>query len=220
VCETWSRLGSGGGHEQNCHCGSRVVCAIASLARKISRPKISHAAPLSGASGRGLSSGACRAVNTDLMLQAMIGSAKGKPNQIVYWSRLPDWKNQTLTAESRRDLPDAVLQHEGRQSNGVGNPTADDGVINGTIMMSGKVPLEDVGRPASTREKRQISRLAPNHSAPPFRMATSRCLHTMRAHALLTLDSQERQRCRHRQGRRLCQADSGCIRSRRRPTRR
>jgi hypothetical protein len=37
------------------------------------------------------------AVNVDLMLQAMIGSAKGKPNQIVYWSRLPDWKNQTLT---------------------------------------------------------------------------------------------------------------------------
>src|SRR5215203_2178929 len=37
------------------------------------------------------------AVNLDLMLQAMIGSAKGKPNQIVYWSRLPDWKNQTLT---------------------------------------------------------------------------------------------------------------------------
>jgi hypothetical protein len=37
------------------------------------------------------------AVNFDLMLQAMIASAKGKPNQIVYWSRLPDWKNQTLT---------------------------------------------------------------------------------------------------------------------------
>ena len=34
------------------------------------------------------------AVNFDLMLQAMIGSAKGKPNQIVYWSHLPDWKNQ------------------------------------------------------------------------------------------------------------------------------
>jgi hypothetical protein len=27
------------------------------------------------------------AVNLDLMLQAIIGSAKGKPNQIVYWSR-------------------------------------------------------------------------------------------------------------------------------------
>jgi hypothetical protein len=37
------------------------------------------------------------AVNLDLMLQAMIGSAKGKPNQIVYWWRLQDWKNQTLT---------------------------------------------------------------------------------------------------------------------------
>ena len=36
------------------------------------------------------------AVNYDLMLQAAIG-AKGKPNQIIYWSRLPDWKNQTLT---------------------------------------------------------------------------------------------------------------------------
>src|SRR6266478_7314272 len=36
------------------------------------------------------------AVNYDLMLQAAI-SAKGKTNQIVYWSRLPDWKNQTLT---------------------------------------------------------------------------------------------------------------------------
>jgi hypothetical protein len=30
------------------------------------------------------------AVNLDLMRQAMIGSAKGKPNQIMYWSRLPD----------------------------------------------------------------------------------------------------------------------------------
>jgi hypothetical protein len=31
------------------------------------------------------------------MLQAMIRSARGQPNQIVYWSRLPDWKIQTLT---------------------------------------------------------------------------------------------------------------------------
>ncbi|OMQ41602.1 hypothetical protein [Ensifer sp. 1H6] len=29
-------------------------------------------------------------VNFDLMLQAMITGAKGKPNQNVYWSRLPD----------------------------------------------------------------------------------------------------------------------------------
>src|SRR4029078_4455897 len=36
------------------------------------------------------------AVNTDLMYQAML-KLGGKPNQIVYWSRLPNWKNQTLT---------------------------------------------------------------------------------------------------------------------------
>jgi hypothetical protein len=42
------------------------------------------------------------AVNTDLMLQEFV-KLKGSPNQIVYWSRLPTWKNQTLTPN-----PDAV----------------------------------------------------------------------------------------------------------------
>ena len=37
------------------------------------------------------------AVNTDLMYQAMVREVKGAWNQIVYWSRLLDWKNQTLT---------------------------------------------------------------------------------------------------------------------------
>jgi hypothetical protein len=32
-----------------------------------------------------------------VLLKAMIDSAKGKPNQIAYWSRLTDWKIQTLT---------------------------------------------------------------------------------------------------------------------------
>src|SRR5262249_17931295 len=36
-------------------------------------------------------------VNFDLMYQAMVLETKGTFNQIVYWSRLPDWKNQTLT---------------------------------------------------------------------------------------------------------------------------
>src|SRR5690242_10895615 len=36
------------------------------------------------------------AVNYDLMYQAMVRT-KGTFNQIVYWSRLPDWKNPTLT---------------------------------------------------------------------------------------------------------------------------
>src|SRR5882757_9150859 len=43
------------------------------------------------------------AVNYDLMYQAMVRETKGDFNQIVYWSRLPDWKNQTLTPN-----PDAI----------------------------------------------------------------------------------------------------------------
>src|SRR5262249_45605395 len=43
------------------------------------------------------------AVNFDLMYQAMVRETQGAYNQIVYWSRLPDWKNQTLTPN-----PDAI----------------------------------------------------------------------------------------------------------------
>src|SRR5215471_4224953 len=35
-------------------------------------------------------------VNYDLLYIAAL-KAKGDFNQVVYWSRLPDWKNQTLT---------------------------------------------------------------------------------------------------------------------------
>ena len=85
------------------------------------------------------------AVNLDLMLQAMIGSAKGKPNQIVYWSRLPDWKNQTLTPN-----PDVIYLMPFFNTKDTGTmvleiPPADDGVINGTVMDAWQVPLEDVG---------------------------------------------------------------------------
>src|SRR5271154_7202736 len=37
------------------------------------------------------------AVNTDLMLQEMLGKTKAKVNEIIYWSRPVNWKNQTLT---------------------------------------------------------------------------------------------------------------------------
>src|SRR6476661_4972961 len=85
------------------------------------------------------------AVNLDLMLQAMIGSAKGKPNQIVYWSRLPDWKNQTLTPN-----PDVIYLMPFFNTKDAGPmvleiPPADSGVINGTVMDAWQVPLEDVG---------------------------------------------------------------------------
>ena len=43
------------------------------------------------------------AVNYDLMLQEMLGKTAGKVNQVIYWGRPLDWKNQTLTPN-----PDAV----------------------------------------------------------------------------------------------------------------
>src|SRR5258707_5899106 len=106
------------------------------------------------------------AVNTDLMLQAMIGSAKGKPNQIVYWSRLPDWKNQTLTPN-----PDVIYLMPFFNTKDAGPmvleiPPADDGVINGTVMDVWQVPLEDVGPAGVDKGKGgKYLVLPPNHSA-------------------------------------------------------
>lgn len=84
------------------------------------------------------------AVNFDLMYQAMVRETKGGFNQIVYWSRLPDWKNQTLTPN-----PDVIyLMPFFDTCDGpvvIEVPPAGDGVINGTIMDSWQVPLEDVG---------------------------------------------------------------------------
>jgi hypothetical protein len=106
------------------------------------------------------------AVNFDLMLQAMIGSAKGKPNQIVYWSRLPDWKNQTLTPN-----PDVIYLMPFFNTKDAGPmvleiPPADGGVINGTIMDVWQVPLEDVGPAGVDKGKGgKYLILPPNHSA-------------------------------------------------------
>lgn len=85
------------------------------------------------------------AVNYDLMFQEMITKAKGKPNQIVYWSRLSDWKNQTLTPN-----PDSIYLMPFFDTKDVGPvvieiPPAEGGSINGTIMDVWQVPLEDVG---------------------------------------------------------------------------
>jgi hypothetical protein len=108
------------------------------------------------------------AVNLDLMLQAMIGSAKGKPNQVVYWSRLPDWKNQTLTPN-----PDVIYLMPFFNTKDVGPmvleiPPADGGVINGTVMDAWQVPLEDVGPAGVDRGKGgKYLILPPGHSAAP-----------------------------------------------------
>jgi len=83
------------------------------------------------------------AVNTDLMYQAMLRLG-GKPNQIVYWSGLLDWRNQTLTPN-----PDVIyfLAFFNTKDGPVviEIPRADDGVINGSIMDPWQAALEDVG---------------------------------------------------------------------------
>ena len=83
------------------------------------------------------------AVNTELMVQAML-KLGGKPNQIVYWSRLLDWRNQTLTPN-----PDVIYvmaffdTKDGPMV--IEIPPADGGVINGSIMDPWQAALEDVG---------------------------------------------------------------------------
>ena len=85
------------------------------------------------------------AVNYDLMLQAAIRDAKGAVNQIVFWSRLPDWKNQTLTPN-----PDVIYVMPFFNTKEAGPmvleiPPAGDGSIAGTIMDCWQSALEDVG---------------------------------------------------------------------------
>src|ERR1700722_2221221 len=83
------------------------------------------------------------AVNTDLMYQEML-KLGGKPNQIVYWSGLLDWRNQTLTPN-----PDVIyLMAFFNTMDGpvvIEIPPAGDGIINGSIMDPWQAALEDVG---------------------------------------------------------------------------
>jgi hypothetical protein len=84
------------------------------------------------------------AVNCELMVQAALG-AKAGFNQIVYWSRLPDWKIQTLTPN-----PDAIYLTPFFDTKAIGPivleiPPAGEGSITGTIMDVWQVALEDVG---------------------------------------------------------------------------
>jgi len=83
-------------------------------------------------------------VNYDRMYQAA-RVANADFNQVVYWSRLPDWKIQTLTPN-----PDAIYFAPFINTKDAGPmvleiPPADDGSITGTIMDVWQCALEDVG---------------------------------------------------------------------------
>src|ERR1044071_7524990 len=85
------------------------------------------------------------AVNYELMYQAGVRGAHADFNQISYWSRLPDWKIQTLTPN-----PDAIYLTPFINTTEVGPvvleiPPADEGSITGTVMDVWQCALEDVG---------------------------------------------------------------------------
>jgi hypothetical protein len=85
------------------------------------------------------------AVNYDLMLQEMLTKTAGKVNQVIYWGRPLDWKNQTLTPNpdtinfmSFFDMLDGPIVIE--------VPPADaTGSLNANIVDVWQRPLEDVG---------------------------------------------------------------------------
>jgi hypothetical protein len=84
------------------------------------------------------------AVNYDAMYQALVRDAHGASNQIVYWPRLLDWKNQTLTPNPDTiylmpfiDTTDGPMVLE--------IPPADDGSITGSIDDAWQCAIEDVG---------------------------------------------------------------------------
>jgi len=85
------------------------------------------------------------AVNYDLLYQAMARETKGGPNQVVYWSRLPDWKNQTLTPN-----PDTIYLLVFYNTKEAGPvvleiPPAEGGSITGSVDDCWQTALEDVG---------------------------------------------------------------------------
>jgi hypothetical protein len=85
------------------------------------------------------------AVNYDLMLQQMLGKTGGKVNEVIYWGRPLDWKNQTLTPN-----PDALyfMAFFNTKDGPIVldlPPGDNNGSFNGNIVTAWQVPLEDAG---------------------------------------------------------------------------
>ena len=85
------------------------------------------------------------AVNYDLMLQEMLAKTGAKENEIVYWGKPLDWKNQTLTPN-----PDTLYLMAFFQTKDVGPvvfevPPADGGSLNANIVNLWQMAIEDAG---------------------------------------------------------------------------
>ena len=148
------------------------------------------------------------AVNTDLMFQAMAREVKGGWNQIVYWSRLLDWKNQTLTPN-----PDAIYLMPFFDTAQAGPmvieiPPADEGSITGSIMDCWQTPLEDVGPAGVDKGKGgKYLILPPGYSGTVPDELHRAPVADLSGVCAVAIDPPERQRRRFCQGGRLWQAD-------------
>ncbi len=86
------------------------------------------------------------AVNYDLMLHEMLTKTDGKVNQVIYWGRPLDWKNQTLTPN-----PDTLYLMSFLNTKDSGPivievpPAGKSGSLNGNVVNIWQQPLEDVG---------------------------------------------------------------------------
>jgi hypothetical protein len=86
------------------------------------------------------------AVNYDLMLQEMLTRTTGKVNQMIYWGRPLDWKNQTLTPN-----PDTLYFMSFLNTKDAGPivievpPAGPDGSLNANFVNIWQQPLEDAG---------------------------------------------------------------------------
>jgi hypothetical protein len=86
------------------------------------------------------------AVNTELMRQEMLNKTAGKVNQVFYWSRPLEWRNQTLTPN-----PDSIYSMAFFNTKEAGPivleipPEGDDGSLNANIVDVWQMPLEDAG---------------------------------------------------------------------------
>ncbi len=93
------------------------------------------------------------AVNADLMRQAAARAVDIRENQIVFWSRLPSWKNQTLTPN-----PDAIYLMAFFNTKGGPMvldipPASSEGSITGNIDNIWQVALEDAGPTGADKGK-------------------------------------------------------------------
>ena len=106
------------------------------------------------------------AVNFQRMREAFADTVEGADNQVLFWSRLPDWRNQTLTPN-----PDTIyFMPFFDTSDGpivIDIPPAEGGSITGSLMDVWQCALADVG-PAGT-DRGQGARyliLPPGHTEP------------------------------------------------------